>query len=320
MLIPKLILFEGPPGAGKSTLSEYLANQLQLHDVQTDWIEEHMLESRYLMPFLNEEEHRVEALIQCWTNLAAEIAGRPGVTIMDGGYFGNTTKFLIAKGVAQAQIDAYVARLHQLLQPLNPLVVYLSGNVEQIMQRAIQVRGQNWAEMIATDVAGYPYQQALGRTGLDGMVAFFVDSYRYLDAILPTCPWPQVQINTADAAWSTYQTDLLTALGITELPIPKPLQVDPSCYVGTYRPPASFPEPYNQPFQVEATQAGLMLHMYFRRNFQLVPQTATHFRIRSAPWQVEFLLNEHGEAHAVVYPFVTGTRHLCVRQTSHTMA
>lgn len=316
-MLSKVLLFEGAPGAGKSTLSEFVAEQLHLNGLRAEWLEEHVLAGTHFADFSRELEinpHKaVDLLLRDWDRLIAQWRLTEGVFLLDGAYFGNTLKFLLAHGIAPDQLQQVAAEVDTRLMQVDPLVVNLCGETGRIFGRAIDQRSRNWAQYIARDVEEYPFQRVRARTGINGMTEFFIDAYRLFDQILEQSSIPRIAIDVEQGDWKAAEDLLLVALGVSRRTPSAALPVDFSRYTGTYRPPGNFPEPYNTPFAVESVGNELRLHMVFHHNYHLVPESLTHFRVRTKPWTVEFLLNEEGNATAVIYPFLTRSRHLCAR-------
>lgn len=318
-MLPRLLLFEGAPGAGKSSLSQYAAQQLRAHGRAVRWVEEHDLIDSYLAPFeraldAGASDSYVPALLGCWRALAGDVAAGEAVFVLDGAFFHCTGKRLLASELPADRIEAVYRELAGLLAPLQPLVVHLTGDDERIVRGEIAERGEQWAEAVAADVAGYPYQRARGRAGIDGMVRFFVESQLVLRGLLAAWPHRVLSIDTTERRWPSYQRALLGALGLDEraqAPPAPPAALDR--FVGVYRPPDSFPEPYRRPFSVEAGGDGLLLHMPFRRGFRLVPCGAATFAIQGRPLQLEFLLDESGRVTGAIYPFTPGRRFECAK-------
>ena len=50
-MYPRLIFFEGPPGSGKSSISQFVAQQLQARAHPVHWLEEHPLNDTVFAPF-----------------------------------------------------------------------------------------------------------------------------------------------------------------------------------------------------------------------------------------------------------------------------
>lgn len=314
----RLILFEGPPGAGKSTLSQFLAAELTRSGRPARWLEEHTLNEGPFAPFFEALDagapNPVASLLDCWQRLLAELADdESAFAVLDGAFFFNTLKFLLAEGRPQAEIRATAATVAGMLAPFDPLLLFLAADAGQSVRGAIATRGQPWAEMIAADVEDYPYQQARGRTGVEGMCLFFEDAQCCLRELLAASPLRQMALDTTAGRWTDYEAALRDAFELAP-PLPAingsaPDDLTP--YLGSYQPPAFFPEPYRNPFTVTADGRGLTLNMYFVRGLPLVAHSPTHFAIRGRPLTLEFVLDDGGEVTGAVYPFVPDQRFIC---------
>lgn len=315
-MVERLLIFEGAPGAGKSTLSEFAAEQVSLSGIEVTWLEEHVLDSEHFPEFFahrGDLQAASKALLADWDRLIAHLRGWNGYALLDGAYFGNTLKFLLADGMPVDDLKRLAREIEARLAPFAPSIVYLSGNPQRSVRRAINQRGAYWAEHIAGDVETYPYQQARGRLGTDGMVEFFVDAYTVFDEILKGSSLPVFTLSTEDGDWPAVEASLLAALGVARRVPPVTLPVEFDRYIGTYQPPDGFPAPYDTPLAVERVGDELRLHAVFYHNFRLVPESEARFRMKTAPWIAEFVLDADGEASALVYPFVKDARYVCPR-------
>ena len=318
-MLPRLLLFEGAPGAGKSSLSQYAAQQLQTRGHAVRWIEEHDLMASCFAPFVraldaDEAAGYVPALLGCWDHLAEQVAAGGAIYVVDGAFFHSAGKLLLANDLPRARIDGCYRELAALLMPLAPLVVHLSGDDERILRRELADRGAPWAAAVASDVAGYPYQRARKRTGVEGMVRFFVESQQVLRELLAAWPHRVLSIDTTTRDWGTYQRALLAALDVeSPAPAPRRAPADLGPFVGVYQPPDFFPDEYRRPFSVEAGGEGLLLHMAFRRGFRLVPAGPATFAIQGRPLLLEFLRDEAGHVTGAIYPFTPDQRFVCAK-------
>lgn len=316
---PRLLLFEGAPGAGKSSLSQYVAQQLQARGQAVRWVEEHDLLDSWFAPFASaldadEAAGYVPALLGCWDHLAEQIAAGGETYVIDGAFFHCAGKMLLANHLPRARIEACYRELAALLAPLAPLVVHLTGDDERILRGELADRGAPWAAAVAADVAAYPYQRARGRTGVEGMVRFFVESQQVLRELLEAWPQRVLSIDTTARDWGAYQRVLLAALGL-ESPAPEQHETpeDLNQFVGVYQSPDFFPEEFRRPFSVEARGGELLLHMPFRRGFRLVPAGPAVFAIQGRPLRLEFLRDDSGRVTGAIYPFTPDQRFVCAK-------
>lgn len=314
-MISRLLLFEGPPGGGKSSISQFVAQQCQAAQIPVQWVEEHTLNTTIFAPFLDllptAPTAAVTALLAGWQQLVDRLNNSPDSDCLDGAFFHSSLKLLLAYDYDPAQIDDYLQTLYALLAPFNPVLIHLTGDVDVIVRSIIAERGDRWATNVAADVANYPCQQRLQQSGMAGLISFFCESQHQLTAIATTAPLIYHRLDTTARDWAHYQQTLCAWLELPLQATTTPQAGDYTAYVGTYQPPAYFPPAFNHPFHVELTADGLRLHMVFMRNFRLVAQTPDCFALAGRPDQLEFVRNAEGEIQGVIYPFVPDQRFFC---------
>ena len=211
-----------------------------------------------------------------------------------------------------AEIEHYLESLYGMLEPLKPILIHSTGDVERILRMIIADRGDLWAENVAGDVNDYPYQKRLGRTGVEGMIRFFVESDTLLTQVAESYPFSYHRINTTGRVWTQYKHGVCEWLGIRVQPEREAPDIELSQYVGTFMPPDYFPPQFKHPMDVELTpDDGLHLHMVFMRNFRLIPKSEDCFTIAGRPNQLEFVRDDDGTITGVIYPFVPDQRFVC---------
>lgn len=311
----RILLFEGPPGGGKSSLSQLAARQLMAAGIAAEWVEEHTLNDMHFAPFFEAVESGVAGGIPHLLAGWRQIAGRAGAAVvcLDGAFFHSSLKLMIAHDYAPVQIDAYLSDLEALIAPHAPQIIHATGDVAAIVRMAITERGERWAAGVAEDVAHYPRQRRLEQSGVAGMVGFFAAGDRQLEQIARRSPYAYHRIDTTARAWDAAGRDLCALLGLPP-PAPHPVEaMDLDPYVGAYQPPSAFPPAFNHPFEVERAPDGLRLHMVFMRNFRLVAQGGDRFAIAGRPNQVEFVRDAQGAVAGAIYPFVPDRRFFCAK-------
>lgn len=313
----RFLIFEGPPGAGKSTMAEFAADQLSLSGSPVEFLDEMTLDRVHFAGFL--ERLRVDlsdaatTLLAEWERVIDTFRADGRHFILDGAYFGNTMKYLLGQGMPLGDLHRLVVEVEDRLAAVDPVIINLTGDTGRIVRRAISERSDSWARSIAPTVNAYPYQQTRGRSGVDGMVHFFIDSYEVLNGILSRSALRHVSIDTADGNRSQVEDEVLKLIGVGRRIPPAGPCISPDRYVGCYQPPEGFPEPFNTPFAIEAVNGELRLHMVFCHNIRLVPESPTCFKMRASNLKVEFVLDEQDNVTHAVYPWPVGARFLCKR-------
>jgi len=317
MFVDRLLFFEGPPGAGKSSLSQIVAQQLQLAGVPVTWLEEHTLNDTIFAPFLTALAEPVpdvmSVLLTCWRDLVADVQATSAIYVLDGAFFHSTLKLLFAYNYTASQLGDYLTTLYDLLAPLHPPLIHLTGDVAAILRAIIAERGERWVALVVAGVATYPCVQGQAMTEAEQLVHFFVDSQQQLATVAADYPFAYYRLDTTARQWSQYQQELCAWLGIAIQPQAEQASGDLADYAGVYQTPAAFPPDFNHPFRVEATPAGLRLHMGFMRNLRLVAQKRDCFAIAGRPLVLEFVRDEQRRLIGAIYPFVPEHRFFCAK-------
>ena len=81
--------------------------------------------------------------------------------------------WLYAAGRAEAQIGEFLKDLSVKLAPLNPVLVWLDGDVATLLERAVAERGQQWLKEIIADVDTYGNVPSRPVKGFEEVVGFF---------------------------------------------------------------------------------------------------------------------------------------------------
>lgn len=313
----RLLFFEGPPGAGKSSLSQFVAQQLQVAGCPVTWLEEHTLNDTHFTPFLNalagSATDALPTLLMCWRHFLEEVQATNAIYCLDGAFFHATLKLLFAYNYTTSQIGDYLATLYDLLAPLHPPLIHLTGDVAAIMRAIIAERGERWAALVAAGVAAYPCLQEQALAEPEGLIRFFVDSQQQLETVAAHYPFAYYRLDTTTRHWPHFQRELCSWLGITIQPLAAQTTDDLTQYAGIYQTPTAFPPEFNHPFTVEVTPDGLRLHMGFMRNLRLVAQARDCFAIASRPAVLEFVRDEQAQLVGAIYPFVPGHRFFCAK-------
>jgi hypothetical protein len=134
------------PGAGKTSLSALVVRRLQAANVPAQLLSEDRL--LQLEPFarfddelFREDRGAIRTLLLGVRATFADAEGRRGLWITDAllpGWF-----WLLGR-YSFEEIAAVSDQLADSVRPFRPLIVYLTGNVEELFGRAVAERGEDW--------------------------------------------------------------------------------------------------------------------------------------------------------------------------------
>ena len=310
----KIIFFEGQPGSGKSTLSQYIANQLELNKSQVYWMDEYEHDGLYFRKFWEgyEEDRNdiIQILLDCWKNIINKIRESDKVFILDSAYL-SYNMYLMSLEIPKDKIKDYFTRLNNLLQDLKPKIIFLKGDTETIITRACQRRGDNWTEYTYKDIETLAYQQSRDRTGFQGMVEYFADGQSLYQELLELVQFPVLELDVTEENWAENERKIIEWLGYSQIDDEySTAQHILKSYCGQYQIPDDFPAK-NEELRIEFLDDNkLVLKGVYWEDYKLVPQRDTHFLIKGIPMELEFKIEDE-QVKGFDYTFIDRKTYFC---------
>lgn len=173
----RLIMFYGvSPGAGKTTLSDWLRLELTNQGHKIVWIEEHHVHDLEMFKevvevFTHGAEDYVTPLLRAAETLVQHYRNKTDIVLTDSLFPSYT--WLFSEGVPKATIAKFNQELAKVLAPLNPLIVWLNGDVSALLQRAIVQRGEEWLNGLIESINSYRYSPVRPVVDSSGVESFF---------------------------------------------------------------------------------------------------------------------------------------------------
>lgn len=299
----KLVLVEGNPFTGKSTLSEYAAQQISLNGHKMEWVPEGLMLDKYfphILAVLDQTKSVSEdSLWADWTAFVQTVKSAPATFVVDAAISYAAVYPLLAEDRPHAAILAQVTRIAQLCAPLNPRVIHLTGDQDRIARASIAERGDKWEKQLIDQSDAAPYQKARGRSGIEGAIAFLQETQELMDVVLEAAGWQTLTLDVSSADRETNRKAILSFLGITEVHVDTPALAAPlQAYAGTYEqedlvdPEGNIGTGTIGTLEVRIEQGQLVLYQPGMRLGPLVPVSATRLHLMSTPLNVEFVVEE----------------------------
>ena len=151
----KLILFYGPgSGSGKSTLSRIIHDVLQQKGIKTKYVaESDVLHLETFAPYVETVKQNnpgdIKVLLSACERFIDTCIQSDQVYVVDS--ILPCTDWLVTAGCPKQQIRQFNAQLNRLMTKLNPIQIFLTGDTEIFLKRAITDRGENWARRLAQE-------------------------------------------------------------------------------------------------------------------------------------------------------------------------
>lgn len=303
----KLVLVEGNPFTGKSTLSEYAAQQIGLNGHAVEWVSEGVMLDKYfpyVLAALDQGQPiSEESLWAEWSAFVQTVKSAPATFVVDAAISYAAVYPLLAEDRPYEAILAMVTRIAQLCAPLHPRVVYLRGDQEQLARASIVERGDKWQKQMVDQSDAAPYQKARGRSGVEGAIAFLQETQELMDVVLEASGWQPLTLEVTSTDRETNRRAMLSFLGISEVQVDPPaLAAALQAYTGTYAaedPDGTIGTGTIGTLEVRLEQDRLVLYQPGLQLGPLVPMSATRLHLMASPLDVEFVV-EDGMARRLV--------------------
>ena len=299
----QLIMVEGVPFTGKSTLSEFIAQQLARNDIPAQWVSEGELLQQYfprMQAVLDQPQSLSEAVLAVeWSAFVDAVRQAPTTLVVDSALSYTAVYPLLAVDRSATAICAELTRIADLCVPLQPLVIHLTGDIAQLVPASIVERGEEWQQHLLGQSDATPYQQARGRSGLAGTIALLHETQALMHEVLADSTWHALTLDVSAVDWDTNRGAVLDALQIAEVRVESPA-LEPAelrAYIGTYI--AEDPQSPVRQFTVRLEDDTLILYGPRMRYGPLVPVGSTRFHLRATRIDTEFVV-EHGLARRLM--------------------
>jgi len=171
----KLVLIDGLPGTGKSTLARSLCEVLREGGLETAWyLEEagdHPVHPASLIQTRNELTF-ADRCLESWHHFVQHVGSSDGLHVLEGSAFQSTVRFLMEQ--EHPNTDVYFRRFVEIIQPLSPALIYLcTDNALEHSHNVAAHRGADWSYKVSTYLQETPYSMARNWKGEPGMHLFW---------------------------------------------------------------------------------------------------------------------------------------------------
>ncbi len=236
----QLILVEGMPGTGKSTVSQLIDQQLSTTGQPSHWCHEesadHPVRLLYDLGRHRSSSDYCEEAVSLWQSYADRLRQQDSIAVLDAAVLQNHIRsMMIFCCETSAQLDL-VGRIDGVIAHLQPVWIYLNPtDIEKTISDVVAARGQRMLDLWIKAHDEYPCSRRTQTSGYDGFIAFWEEFCEISDRALDRVSAVKLRQNVAHDAWETGHHEILDFLG---LPSPAgPASVDTlDRLVGAYVP------------------------------------------------------------------------------------
>jgi hypothetical protein len=205
---PRLILVEGIPGSGKSSVAEWICQDLTARGVEVHYHPELPRERSVLDGPIMATARTAGYADRCvarWCDFVADAMEDESVRVVEGCFFQSAVRFLLEHRHADGEPERYMADSERVLAPLAPRLLYLvQRDVDRYLRE--QIIERKGAETISR-IAAYTGTTAWARqrrvNGMNALVEFYQHYRRVCDGLLDESRIPRLVEDTSDGDWST---------------------------------------------------------------------------------------------------------------------
>ena len=197
----KLIIVDGIPGSGKSTLSEMISKELTKQEINNifyhELTENHPLfiYERKFTSFKNEgeAEYYFNRVIELFNRFVESHKNESEVIIIESVLFQDTISFAYNMGMNWLKIEELFRKLVDILRSMNPILIYFYQiNVRRNWEILGKIRGAKWIPSLHT------------QEGLDEAERDWKPNQEFIKSLIEEWEIPKLIIENKDYLWEQY--------------------------------------------------------------------------------------------------------------------
>lgn len=301
----QLVFFEGLAGSGKSTMTHFMARQLKRADIPCTWHYEanasHPLHPFHDMKSFRQFHRLIEAgqfqsifdiYLENWQQFACQIRHSEEVILLDNLLFGALIWMLFPSGMPEVEFGEYLARVAEVIAPLDPCLIYLSQHDSMTaLSRWLTRWGGNMEQSAIATITASNYGKQHDLAGFDGLLRFWSDYHQMTDRAFSRFPFMKRNIENTTGNWMHSQQQVLDFLDVLSTDDLALSSEELQQFVGHYQ-----SLDHGEGCVVEYENEYLFLRgpaVVWQKN-KLIPVAFDTFEIQSLPFVISFFTNEQG--------------------------
>ncbi|MDF2474355.1 MAG: hypothetical protein K0R21_2137 [Anaerocolumna sp.] len=208
MIDTKLIFIEGIPGSGKSTITDFISNELSRIGENNipyfEWTENHPIVVDDEVWFTHDKLKSLNTYKQLnyqkWSEYVGETADNSNIGIFDCSFIQNPVNaFLLLLNEDSTVIHEFYKDLFKIIGSLNPILIYLKqDNVETTFNRVFNSRPEKWGKFIVDYICNSEYGNENGLSGVEGVIKYLKNRQSIEDEVFEYYPYKKLLINNSD--------------------------------------------------------------------------------------------------------------------------
>ncbi len=244
MIETKLILIDGITGSGKSTTAQFLAGQLRLNGIKAKWY--HETEDSHPLAYSDdvevfssdyERDKFLNTIPKLWKKFAKDAEKSDFVHIIESHLLQDTVRILFQNNLDEARILAFVKEIEDIIEPLNPALLYFKQmDVERSIRKVWKRRGEDWKNWFVDSDIQTPFVKSSGLIGETGVIKLWSEYQDFTDKLFEGYGFKKLSIDNSEGNWSTYRQQIMKFLNLKLISETVDVHIDEKrIFCGTYR-------------------------------------------------------------------------------------
>jgi hypothetical protein len=184
---PALVLVEGMPGSGKSTTAQWLAAELERQGRPARWVYEGEVPHPVVDPppvLLRDWKEILGRHFAAWSRFAAAVRAEDTVVVVESAFLQRSVAAMLRRNLDGEIIRTFVARIADIIRPLDPALVYFHARDPINAFRTIcDKRGMAWTLQHISGFDGSAWARTRGESGMGGVLAYWREHAAICDAV-----------------------------------------------------------------------------------------------------------------------------------------
>jgi thymidylate kinase len=229
----RLILFEGPPGSGKSTTARRIADEISRQgnacQCFLEWSTDHPIpigDDQHLGEALRSSIAREGERLELWRQFVQSRQTDDVITVMESRFWQTSVMLMYAAGHPVGGVLESNRRVVDAIRPLKPVLVYFEIDpLQEFVQRTIQIKEREWQQAnlpgtwaghVFAAFDGLVWFHQRGLSGQEGLVAFLEDWATIAEQLYAELPFPKLKIRNPHTNWPAAMRQIGQFLALSE--------------------------------------------------------------------------------------------------------
>jgi hypothetical protein len=283
---PALVLVEGMPGSGKSTTAQWLAGELERHGRPARWVHEGEVPHPVVDPppvLLRDWKEILGRHFAGWSRFAAAVRAEETVVVVDSAFLQRSVAAMLRRNLDGEIIRTFVARIADIIRPLDPALVYFHARDPINAFRTIcDKRGMAWTLQHIGAFDGSAWARMRGESGMGGVLAYWREHAAICDAVATGAGLRTLIVGPEVGDWPSRRRHIAAFLGLTAPASAAVVVPDLARFVGTYR------DARGRQARVSIHDGELAIDGLFWHRKRLLPRSPSIFEAESWPIRLTF--------------------------------